>query len=408
MLDTNPYKGVRDFFPKNKYALEYIKNIWKKVLNQYGYEEYDASPLEPSEIYTSKTSQEIVNEQTYTFTDRGGRSVTLRPEMTPTAVRMVTVKKRELGMPIRWFSIPNVFRYENTQRGRLREHYQLNVDLFGVAGIEGEIEIISILHDVWTAFGLDQNNFSIKINDRKIIKNYFQDNNIPEDRWADLMRVIDKKNKIDDFEEQIFKIAGKKLGFDLEPSSEVKKIMETLNATGKTNLVFDPFLMRGFDYYTGIVFEAFDKNPKNSRSLAGGGRYDNLARLFSNEDMPIVGFGLGDVTTLDVLETYGLLKEYKPQVQVYICVLNDKALSNAISLSNTLRRADINTILDASYKKISEQISKAERKGAEFVIFVGENEMLKNKYPIKCLKISKEKILDSKGIIKFVKKLTLR
>ena len=247
-LGTDPYKGVRDFYPEDMKIQNYVFNTWRKVAEQSGYEEYSASPLEPTEIYTEKSGMEIVNEQTFTFTDRGERSVTLRPEMTPTLARMVAARRRSLKFPLRWYSIPNLFRYERPQHGRKREHWQLNCDLLGIAGIEADKEIVSLAYKTMKEFGANDDDFEIRINNSDI---------------------------------DIFKEIG-------------------------PNFVYDPSLARGQTYYTKMVFEIFDTNKENLRSIAGGGRYDNLLEIFDVDPIPAVGFGMGDVTLRDFLETHGL------------------------------------------------------------------------------------------------------
>jgi len=247
-LGIDPYKGVRDFYPEDMVIQNYIFNVWHKTVKKFGYVEYSASLLEPTEIYTEKSGAEIVNEQTFTFTDRGNRSVTLRPEMTPTLARMIAARHRNLKFPLRWYSIPNLFRYERPQRGRRREHWQLNCDLLGIAGIEADKEIVSLAYTIMKEFGAKDEDFEIRINN------------------AD----------IDNFKEMV------------------------------PNLVFDPTLARGQTYYTGVVFEIFDISKENGRALAGGGRYDNLLEMFDVEPIPAVGFGMGDITLRDFLETHGL------------------------------------------------------------------------------------------------------
>lgn len=247
-LDTAPYKGVRDFYPEDMEVLNYIFDTWKRVAKKFGYSEYSASPLEATELYTEKSGAEIVNEQTFTFIDRGERSVTLRPEMTPTLARMIAARGGKFKLPLRWFSIPNVFRYERPQRGRLREHWQFNADLVGLQGLEGDREIITFAYNMMKEFGAQDHDFVIKINNASIA----------------------------DFS-------------DIAP-----------------NIVLDESLARGQTYYTGMVFEIFDTDPINGRSVAGGGRFDNLLELFDTKPIPTVGFAIGDVTMRDFLETHGL------------------------------------------------------------------------------------------------------
>jgi histidyl-tRNA synthetase len=304
-LSTESYKGVRDFYPEDMAIQNHIFGIWRKCVEKYGYEEYTASVLEPAELYKAKSGEEIVNEQTYTFIDRGEREVTLRPEMTPTVARMVAHKKRKLAFPLRWYSIPNLFRYEQPQKGRLREHWQLNVDIFGVESLNAETEVIQIAYDITKSSGLKDTDFEIRINNRKLM-NYITRDVLGLDAKSAhaISKLIDKKRKIDGntFKEEISKITGEKAPIMLallnsrnfeeftknlpqtkdehEGIREIREVIDMLEKLGITNAVFDQTLMRGFDYYTGIVFEIFDKNPENRRSLCGGGRYDDLLSLF--------------------------------------------------------------------------------------------------------------------------------
>ena len=248
-LGTDPYKGVQDFYPEDMAVQKYIFSVWRKVSEKFGYEEYNASPLELAEIYKEKSGDEIVNEQMFTFIDRGEREVALRPEMTPTLARMVAARRKTLKFPLRWYSIPNLFRYERPQKGRRREHWQLNADLLGIPGIEGDREILSLAITVMREFGAKDEDFEIRINN----------------------------SNIEDFK-------------DVAP-----------------NLVYDETLARGQAYYTGMVFEIFDTNPENNRSVAGGGRYDNLLELFDAEPISAVGFGMGDIMLREFLDTHKLL-----------------------------------------------------------------------------------------------------
>ncbi len=299
-LSTEPYKGVRDFYPEDMVIQNYIFDTWKKVSGSFNYEEYNASPLEPAELYRSKTSDEIVNEQTFSFVDRGGREVVLRPEMTPTLARMVAGRRKALKFPLRWFSIPNVFRYEKPQRGRKREHYQYNCDLMGIADISAEVETISIMHAIMKAFGAKDEDFQIKVNDRVLLNEKFGS--------QELIRLLDRKNKMstEEFETEWRKISGKDFDPNIEPNENIKNLISKLAEKGIKNVVFDPTVTRGFDYYTGVVFEVFDTSPENNRSLFGGGRYDNLLEIFGVEPVPTVGFAMGDITLRDFLETHGL------------------------------------------------------------------------------------------------------
>lgn len=304
-LSTDPYKGVRDFYPADMRVQNYIFSVWRRVAEQFGYEEYSASLLEYSDLYKSKGNDEIINEQTYSFTDRGGREVTLRPEMTPTLARMVAAQRKSLKFPLRWYSIPNVFRYERPQRGRRREHWQLNCDVLGIAGIEAEVEIISLAHAIMKAFGAKDADFVIKIGSRNALTSALTQRKVPAENYKAIARLIDRKGKMPE-EERVAEL--KKLGGDFEvaESADISALRKVLGEKGLKNTEFDSNIVRGFDYYTGMVFEVFDTHADNRRSLFGGGRYDNLLEIFGVEPVPTVGFGMGDITIRDFLETHSL------------------------------------------------------------------------------------------------------
>src|SRR3990167_354843 len=207
-LSTESYKGVRDFYPEDQFIQRYLFEHLERVCELFGYEEYNASILEPAELYRSKTCEEIVNEQTYTFSDRGGREVTLRPEMTPTFARMVAARQRDIPLPARWYSIPNVFRYERPQKGRLREHWQLNADIVGAEGVEADAEIIAVAHGVMRSLGADERNFEIRVSDRRILNSIYDSVGIAKEYTGSVTRLLDRRAKIDDFEKESGNTAG--------------------------------------------------------------------------------------------------------------------------------------------------------------------------------------------------------
>lgn len=311
---TEAYKGVRDFYPEDMAVQNYIFSVWRQVAQEFGYEEYAASLLEPAELYRSKGSEEIVNEQMFTFTDRGGREVALRPEMTPSLARMIAARRKSLKFPLRWFTIANCFRYERPQRGRKREHWQLNCDVMGNAGVEAEVEIISLAYKIMKAFGAKDEDFEIRVNSRKLLDGIFEEiGGVSRSTRAAVIRLLDQQEKIDNFQEEMVRNLGqeKKERFlellrKTTSTSELDILQGQLNEKNIPNIKIDTNLARGFDYYTGMVFEVFDTNPDNRRSLFGGGRYDNLLEMFGVEPVPAVGFGMGDVTIRDFLETHKL------------------------------------------------------------------------------------------------------
>ncbi|MBU3968837.1 histidine--tRNA ligase [Patescibacteria group bacterium] len=426
-INKEPYKGVRDFYPEDMFVQNYIFDVMRKIVESFGYTEYSASILEPTSLYKAKSGQEIVNEQTYTFTDRGGREVTLRPEMTPTLARMVAKRKRDLVFPLRWYSIPNMFRYERPQKGRLREHWQLNVDIFGVKSIDADVEIISLAYILMKKFGAKDNDFEIRVNSRKILNSIFRNFlNLDEEEVKNLMKLIDRKEKIgkDDFEAELSIILGEKsdafikilkiknildfssvLPKELVESEGVKDIQILINKLrdmGIKNVIFSPGLVRGFDYYTSTVFEIYDTNPNNNRAMFGGGRYDDLLDIFGEDKIPAIGFGMGDVTIRDFLETHKLLPNHKAKVCLYICTLTDEYISHANKIAIKLRENDLNVEVDLTSKKVSDQLSLANKKGIPFVVCVGENEVKTGKYKIKNMDTGEEKEIKFDQISNFI------
>lgn len=423
-LNKEPYKGTRDFYPPDMFVQNYIFSTMKKVVEQYGYSEYGASLLEETALYTAKSGSEIVNEQTYSFIDRGGRGVTIRPEMTPTVARMVARKRQELGFPLRWYSIPNLFRYEKPQRGRLREHWQLNVDIFGVERVEADTEIIVIASEILQAFGAKPQNFLIKVNNRRLIKSVFNDYfKLDQEKIYLLFKLIDKKAKMpkDEFKQSLSDITSlnsegilkilensdlSELPKEIQKSpgfQELYKLIEQLTERGINNFHFDPSLVRGFDYYTGNIFEVFDTNPKNSRSLFGGGRYDDLVGIFDVENITGVGFGMGDVTIHDYLETYDLLPAYSSQTDLYICVLSQQQNKFVEELAKFLRMDEINVAVDYTNRKIQAQIKTAEKQSIPHIICVGEDEVKTRKFKLKNLYLREEKEVEWKDLPNVIK-----
>ena len=398
-LSTEPYKGVRDFYPADMAIQNYIFEKWKKTAESFGYEEYGASVLEPADMYRAKSGEEIVNEQTYTFTDRGEREVTLRPEMTPTVARMVVAKKRELAFPLRWYSIPNLFRYEQPQRGRVREHWQLNVDLFGVDSIEADIEVISLAYQVMKDFGAKDEDFEIRVNSRDLLRGMFKGKLKNEEDLPKAVRLLDRRQKMRpaEFDAAMKELTTSPVDMSIVADGKVGKILANFKELGIHNVRFDPTLARGFDYYTGIVFEIYDTSPENRRALFGGGRYDDLTSLFGGDKIPAVGFGMGDVTIRDFLEVHGLLPKTKGSADYYICVMSEAEAAFAEKIASDLRKnspaGGSRVAVDFTYKKIGDQIKGADKRGIPNVIVVGAEEVKNGKVKVKNLETGIEKDL---------------
>lgn len=429
-LSLQPYKGARDFYPEDKRLQNYIFTTMRRAVERYGYQEYDAPILEPTELYASKTSEEIVNEQTYTFTDRGKRSVTIRTEMTPSVSRMVAAKRQELAYPVRWYSIPNLWRYERPQRGRLREFWQLNVDIFGVQGITAEHETIAVAHDIMRGFGATESMYEIKLNSRQFIQDVLAGSlGLDETQVTTVIRLIDRMHKMDYAEfcgllDGLMSPSQREAGATdllleflqtsslddiperiIQPSSTqaLRELLALLSTSGITNAVFDPTLMRGFDYYTDVVFEVFDKHPDNNRAMFGGGRYDGLVGLFGVEPVPTVGFGMGDVTIQNFLETHALMPDLRSTVDVVVVLVGD-VYQKALKVLTDLRGMGVNVAADTSGRKPDKQLKAAIKSGAPYVMFIGEQELDSGRFKIKEVASQAEEEHSLERIVSIVKR----
>lgn len=409
-VNTQPYKGTRDFYPEDKKLQKWMFDKWSRVAEQFGYQEYDAPILEPTDLYRMKGSDEIINEQTYTFEDRGGRSVTMRTEMTPTVSRMVAGRRQELSYPARWYSIPNCWRYERAQRGRLREFWQLNVDIFGVESVDAEIEVLQIVDGLFRVFKAKRSMYTIRLNSRVIIAELLKNAGVSDTKTTEVVRLIDKIDKLPSsaFATALNEISGdeavsrnvlallkitslEELPDAAKQSSSYEDLQSVLTRTsglGITNVIFDVTLMRGFDYYTDIVFEVADNNPENGRSLFGGGRYDGLVGLFGVDPVPTVGFGMGDVTFQLFLESNNLIPQMKSDVDVRIVTTNNEANEQAMSVANELREMGARVSTDYTGKKLDKQMKQADKSGVQYVLFVSEKDQ--DQYTVKDLKSGKE------------------
>lgn len=415
-VSTQPYKGARDFFPEDKRVQKYMFSTLRRVVERFGYEEYDAPVLEPTELFLMKGNLEIIQDQTYTFTDRGGRSVTVRTEMTPTVSRMVASRRQEIATPARWYSIPNVWRYERMQRGRLREFWQLNVDVFGIDTVAAEVEMLQIVDAIFKEFGAKHDMYMIRLNSRKLTDSLLRDYlGLDEVQAASMVRLIDRMNKMDRtaFEVQVDALLSpaqrenggvEKLLKALEvhtfaelpdqlkqhPSVlELHLLFETLKTLKISNVLFDMALMRGFDYYTDIVFEVFDMHPENNRAMFGGGRYDGLVAQFGVDPIATVGFGMGDVTLQNFLEIHGLLPEIPTEIDIYV-VLAGSVYDRAAAVVNKLRHMGLNVAVDLTGRRIDKQFKAADKKGIRYVLVIGENELASERYTLKDLKTGEE------------------
>lgn len=414
-LSTEPYKGVRDFYPSDWAREDALFTTLRTTMRAWGYEEYQASPLERTEIYESKGNEEILREQTYTFIDRGDRKVTLRPEMTPSLARMVAGRRRELAFPLRWFSIGNRFRYERPQKGRMREFFQCDVDLLGLPEGEADIEILLLATRAMQAIGAAPGDFALRMNSRPLLNAACTAAGLKSEAKRDYLRLLDKKEKMPahEFEAERMKLSEKDPLAIIEHASDVpevaiekKKILDRIEITAKrgaASIHFDPTITRGFDYYTGMVFEVFDTSPENTRALFGGGRYDGLVALFGGEPIPAVGFAIGTVPLMDFIETHKLtLRTQDSLPQLYLGTPSAQDIPAAQDFADKLRIAGCRVFVNITEKSLGDQIKDAVKRGIPFFSAYGADEIANNSLRIKTLATGVETGMTIESVPKFL------
>jgi len=368
--------GFRDFYPEplphtdvwSADARQYIFDKWRTIARRYGFREYDGPPLEPLELFTTKSGEEIVG-QLFDFVDKGKRHISLRPEMTPTLARMVAAHERNYKKPIKWFAIPQLFRYEKQQKGRLREHFQFNADLIGETDPAADAELIALLIDTLRAFGLTSEDFVIRLSSRNAWQDFFKQGGGDAANEYEFFQAIDKLERTPEESEK--KLTA--LGFSLQqvkdfiaagtPTAELASILQNLAARGLKDFVkVDYLVIRGLAYYTGVVFEAFDRKGE-FRAIAGGGRYNNLVKLISGGkvDLAALGFGMGDVVLLELLKARGLLPKFDSPMDVFVTIEDEALRSISLKLVQDLRAAGfavdyplIPTKADKQFKRAQE------------------------------------------------------
>jgi histidyl-tRNA synthetase len=379
--------GFRDFYPEDCALRNYVLSVWRSVAARYGFVEYDGPVLEPIELYRKKSGGELVG-QLFDFVDKGERHVSLRPEMTPTLARMVASRERDYKKPLKWFCAPSFFRYEKQQRGRLREFFQLNCDILGDGSPAADAELLALLIDILRGFGLGPEDFVVRLSDRDAWLQFAQGKGVAVERLGDFLAVIDKlersqeadnRRKLAEFGIELEAVRA----FIAEPSGEAAKlqgIIVDLTARGLEKYVaVDLTIVRGLAYYTGLVFEAFDRNGKE-RALAGGGRYDGLLELMSDGKvkMPALGFGMGDVVLANLINEVPHAKAKRDAwlaanraAEVYVVVADETHRTEALGVVQLLREAGWRTDFALSAAKVGKQFQAAETLGAQFAVVVG-------------------------------------
>jgi len=405
----------------------FIFQKMSEVSERFAYEPYDGPLLEDIELYLAKSGEELINEQIYSFKDRGDRTVVIRPEMTPTVARMVAQIHREVPKPLRWYAIPNLMRYEKPQKGRLREFWQYNADIFG-AGLYGQIEILQLAITIMKSFGATSNHFEILLNDRTFVDFVFSKIlQLEGEIKTKLYKLVDRKNKMDpskfstevhtliqdENKAQIFKDYTNLNTFEAAKEFAIKHGIENPNDLPLFVLgaklqdlkfdeyvKFDPSIVRGLDYYTGIVFEVFDKSPENRRAIAGGGAYANLLQIFNEPPLEGVGFGMGEVPLTDFLTTHHLKPDFtKTNLDYLVAYLTPEAESNAMKVAQDLRDKNKKVELFFGEAKPKKIFTYSEKKNFKFVAFIGEEELKHNSIKVKNLSTREEETFPIQSFI---------
>jgi histidyl-tRNA synthetase len=376
--------GFRDFLPKECAARNYIFARWREVCGRYGFVEWDGPVLEPTDLYKKKSGPEIVG-QLFSFTDKGEREVALRPELTPTLARVIAAHEREFKKPLKWFSIPQCFRYEKQQRGRLREHYQFNADIIGEQSLAAEVELIALCVDILRAFGFTARDVVVRISDREFWIDFLRTQNVPEERWQEILQAIDKSEReprdksaarLGSLAEPAFKIlAGE------GKSERLERLLAALGDRGLAEFVkIDLGIVRGLAYYSGVVFEAFDRGGK-LRALAGGGRYDDLIQQLSDGavSLPALGFAMGDVVLGELINEIPAAKAMMDEaiaaernLDVYVVIAKEERRTDALVQIQALRDRNYRVDYPLTPAKVGKQFQTAEQLGARLAVLFGD------------------------------------
>ena len=428
-MQPHALPGFRDFYPEDLALRTYIFETWRTVATRYGFEEYDGPPLEPLDLYTAKSGDEIVG-QLYTFTDKGNRAVALRPEMTPSLARMVAAQAGKLRKPIRWFSIPQLFRYERQQRGRLREHFQLNCDLIGEAGPLGDAELIGLAVDIMRAFGLGPQDVRIRLSDRRVLTAILQGRGVPASAMGKAFDFIDKverlrREQIEEFSSgaeifapatvsdltEVSRIRGwDRLDQELGRSPELSKageplqeVRRALEAMGLGDFIEpDLAIVRGLAYYTGIVFELFDAG-RTLRAICGGGRYDNLLDAVGGVQLPAVGFGMGDVVLGELLKDRGLMPGQTSTIDVFLAFITRDDVPHVLALGHQLRDAGLRVEYALTPQAVGKQLKLADARNARVAVVMGPDERSRGQAVIKDLRSGSQEAVPLDGIVNTLK-----
>ncbi len=410
-MQTKALPGFREFYPADLALRTHIFRTWRTVATRYGFEEYDGPPLEPLDLYTAKSGDEIVG-QLYNFEDKGGRAVAMRPEMTPTVARMVAARANGLKKPIRWFAIPQLFRYERQQRGRLREHFQLNCDLIGEPGPLGDAEIIALAVDVMRAFGLGAADVRVRLSDRRVLRALLAGAGVTEPQLPAAYQAIDKVERYEraalaeqleaagvapDAIERVFAIATLRGLAAVEAAlatapggpeagATLRRVVEALGAMGLAEFIeVDLTIVRGLAYYTDTVFELFDAG-RTLRAICGGGRYDGLLEALGGVDLPALGFGMGDVVLAELLRERGLAPADRSSIDVFLAAVTEADLPFVLALAHEARDAGLRAEYALGAQAVGKQLKLADARNARLAVVIGPDDRARDEVMVKDLR----------------------
>ena len=414
-------KGARDFYPREMAILAWLYDTAREVSESFGYQEFDGPFLETIELYAAKSGDELVKEQSFVFSDRGGNLITLRPELTPTLVRMVAQRQRQLNYPLRWWSFGPFWRYERPQKGRSREFFQWNIDLIGVNSPEGDAELAAIIALFFQKTGLSPEQVTILINNRRLMDNELNKLMVSKSDHQKIFQLIDRRAKMGsaDWEQYAIEVGLNSKQLDglctllsdselWKNSHELVRFFSAIDSLGFSEYVrYAPNVIRGLDYYTGTVFEAQDLKGVVKRAILGGGRYDNLMEDVGGAPLPGVGFAMGDMVISLILEKFDLLPERlgKSPAQVLVTVFGDEQLNASLSLAAELRVNGIRVNCYPEAAKLGKQFKYADRIDVDFVIVQGPDEISNSEVTLKHLKTGEQKTIGRSEIVTYIRQV---
>ena len=420
MIDLQPVKGTRDFFPDEMRMRNWLFQVWRSVSEQAGFEEYDTCVLEHEELYIRKAGDEI-SKQLYSFEDKGGRRLSLRPEMTPSLARLVLQRTKSLLFPIKWFSMPQCFRYERMTKGRRREHFQWNADIIGQPDMVAEAEILMLLISACESMGLSAKDIRVFINDRRILNSILSQLNVKEKLHSAILVIMDKRDKVSHetldtmlkdvgmtssqvqhLNEYLTKTNLQELKEELQNTEgidELQHLLQLMDTAGCSDyLQFDISIVRGLSYYTGAVFE-INSPEKQHRAICGGGRYDSLLSTYGGKSVPAVGFGFGDVVVLDVLRELERFPELTRTLDYTIIPFDNEQVGIALKIANELRSKGAIVDCNFSMKKMKKSLHEANESGAKFAILLFPEELKQEKVVIRDMQLREQNPINITDLI---------